>query len=57
MVEAAFTNSGVDQIDTQIRLRGFGYHSQDALIALATLSVGRLCPSYRAGDTTHRMRQ
>ena len=51
-VEAAFTNNlsnaRVEQINTQIRLimrRGFGYHSEDAVIALAMLSLGGLCPS------------
>ena len=50
-VEAAFknglSNARVEQINTQIRLiirRGFGYHSQDAVIALAMLSLGGLCP-------------
>ena len=50
-VEAAFTNNlsnaRVEQINTQIRLiirRGFGYHSPDAVIALAMLSLGGLCP-------------
>ena len=50
-VEAAFTNNlsnaRVEQVNTQIRLiirRGFGYHSPDAVIALAMLSLGGLCP-------------
>lgn len=50
-VQAAFTNglsnARVEQINTQIRLiirRGFGYHSPDAVIALAMLSLGGLCP-------------
>ena len=50
-VEAAVTNGlsngRVEQINTQIRLiirRGFGYHSPDAVIALAMLSLGGLCP-------------
>ena len=50
-VEAAFTNglsnARVEQINTQPRpiiRRGFGYHSQDAVIALAMLSLGGLCP-------------
>jgi transposase len=50
-VEAALTNNlsnaRVEQINTQIRLimrRGFGYHTEDAVIALAMLSLGRLCP-------------
>jgi transposase len=41
------SNARVEQINTQIRLitrRGFGYHSQQAVIALAMLSLGGLCP-------------
>ena len=50
-VEAALTNNlsnaRVEQVNTQIRLitrRGFGYHSQEAVIALAMLTLGGLCP-------------
>lgn len=50
-IEAAIrhglSNARVEQINTQIRLitrRGFGYHSPDAVIALAMLSLGGLCP-------------
>jgi transposase len=50
-VEAAIchglSNARVEQINTQIRLithRGFGYHSPHAVIALAMLSLGGLCP-------------
>jgi transposase len=50
-VEAALrnnlSNARVEQVNTQIRLitrRGFGYHSQDAVIALAMLTLGGLCP-------------
>ncbi|MCA1701594.1 MAG: ISL3 family transposase, partial [Actinobacteria bacterium] len=50
-IEAAFrnglSNARVEQINTQIRLitrRGFGYHSQQAVIALAMLSLAGLCP-------------
>ena len=50
-VEAAFTNNlsnaRVEQINTQIRLimrRGFGDHTEEAVIALAMLSLGGLCP-------------
>jgi transposase len=41
------SNARVEQINTQIRLitrRGFGYHSPHAVIALAMLSLGGLCP-------------
>jgi transposase len=50
-VEAALhhslSNARVEQVNTQIRLiirRGFGYHSPDAVIALAMLKLGGLCP-------------
>jgi transposase len=50
-IEAAIhnqlSNARTEQINTQIRLitrRGFGYHSQQAVIALAMLSLGGLCP-------------
>ncbi len=50
-VEAAFinnlSNARVEQANTQIRLimrRGFGFHSPWAVIALAMLSLGGLCP-------------
>ena len=46
-VRNGLSNARVEQINTQIRLitrRGFGYHSQDAVIALAMLSLGGLCP-------------
>jgi len=41
------SNARVEQVNTQIRLitrRGFGYHSQEAVIALAMLTLGGLCP-------------
>jgi len=41
------SNARVEQMNTQIRLimrRSFGYHSPDAVIALAMLSLGGLCP-------------
>jgi transposase len=50
-IEAALredlSNARVEQVNTQIRLiirRGFGYHSPDAVIALAMLTLGGLCP-------------
>ncbi len=50
-IEAAIrhglSNARVEQINTQIRLitrRGFGFHSPNAVIALAMLSLGGLCP-------------
>jgi transposase len=63
-VEAAITanlsNARVEQINTQIRLimrRGFGYHSEDAVIALAMLSLGGLCPSLPDRSHNPRIRQ
>jgi transposase len=50
-IEAALrrglSNARTEQVNTQIRLitrRGFGYHSPWAVIALAMLSLGGLCP-------------
>jgi hypothetical protein len=50
-IEAAIrhrlSNARVEAINTQIRLltrRAFGFHSPDALIALAMLSLADLCP-------------
>jgi len=50
-IEAALrhrlSNARVEQVNTQIRLitrRGFGYHSPWAVIALAMLTLGGLCP-------------
>jgi transposase len=55
-IEAALrhelSNARTEQINTQIRLitrRGFGYHSQEAVIALAMLSLGGLCPPLPTG--------
>jgi transposase len=63
-VEAAFkhglSNARVEQINTQIRLimrRGFGYHSEDAVIALAMLSLGGLCPALPGRSDDPRIRQ
>jgi len=46
-IQNGLSNARVEQINTQIRLitrRGFGYHSQQAVIALAMLSLSDLCP-------------
>jgi len=46
-IENKLSNARTEQINTQIRLitrRGFGYHSQQAVIALAMLSLSDLCP-------------
>ena len=50
-IEAAIrhglSNARVEQVNTQIRLitrRGFGFHSPHAVIALAMLALGGLCP-------------
>lgn len=47
-IEHGLSNARVEAINTQIRLitrRPFGFHSADALIALAILSLADLCPS------------
>jgi transposase len=46
-IEHGLSNARVEAINTQIRLltrRAFGFHSPDALIALAMLTLGGLCP-------------
>ena len=46
-IEHGLSNARIEQINTQIRLitrRAFGFHSPDALIALAMLSLADLCP-------------
>ncbi len=46
-IDNKLSNARTEQINTQIRLitrRGFGYHSQEAVIALAMLTLGGLCP-------------
>jgi transposase len=46
-IRHGLSNARVEQINTQIRLitrRGFGYHSPNAVIALAMLSLGGFCP-------------
>lgn len=46
-IEHGLSNARVEAINTQIRLitrRAFGFHSPDALIALAMLSLASLCP-------------
>jgi transposase len=46
-IEHQLSNARVEAINTQIRLitrRAFGFHSADALIALAMLSLADLCP-------------
>jgi transposase len=47
-IQHGLSNARVEAINTQIRLitrRAFGFHSADALIALAMLSLADLCPS------------
>jgi transposase len=63
-IEAAIrnglSNARVEQINTQIRLitrRGFGYHSPQAVIALAMLSLGGLCPPLPTTSNDPRNRQ
>lgn len=46
-IEHGLSNARVEQINTQIRLitrRAFGFHSAQALIALAMLTLAGLCP-------------
>jgi transposase len=46
-IEHGLSNARVEAINTQIRLitrRAFGFHSPNALIALAMLSLANLCP-------------
>ena len=46
-IKHGLSNARVEAINTQIRLitrRAFGFHSPDALIALAMLSLADLCP-------------
>jgi transposase len=46
-IEHELSNARVEAINTKIRLitrRAFGFHSSDALIALAMLTLGGLCP-------------
>jgi hypothetical protein len=46
-VVTGVANARVEAINTKIRLitrRAFGFHSPDALIALAMLTLGGLCP-------------
>jgi len=46
-IEHDLSNARVEAINTQIRLitrRAFGFHSADALIALAMLTLTSLCP-------------
>jgi transposase len=47
-IQHGLSNARVEAINTHIRLitrRAFGFHSPDALIALAMLSLADLCPS------------
>jgi transposase len=63
-VEAALrhnlSNARVEQVNTQIRLiirRGFGYRTPAAVIALAMLSLGGLCPPLPGRSHNPRIRQ
>jgi transposase len=46
-IDNGLSNARVEQVNTTIRLitrRAFGFHSPHALIALAMLTLGGLCP-------------
>jgi transposase len=46
-IQHGLSNARIEQINTQIRLiarRAFGFHSPQALIALAMLKLADLCP-------------
>jgi len=46
-IEHGLSNARVEAMNTQIRLlirRGFGYHTPEAIIALAKLTLSGLCP-------------
>ena len=46
-IQHGLSNARIEQINTQIRLiarRAFGFHSPQALIALAILKLAGLCP-------------
>jgi transposase len=46
-IEHGLSNARVEQVNTQLRLitrRAYGFHTPQALIALAMLSLGDLCP-------------
>jgi len=46
-IQHDLSNARIEQVNTQIRLiarRAFGFHSPQALIALAMLKLADLCP-------------
>jgi transposase len=46
-IKHGLSNARTEQINTQLRLitrRAYGFHTPQALIALAMLSLGDLCP-------------
>jgi Transposase len=47
-IEHGLSNARIEQINTQLRLitrRAYGFRTPEALIALAVLSLGGLCPA------------
>jgi len=47
-IQHGLSNARIEQVNTQLRLitrRAYGFHTPEALIALAMLSLGGLCPS------------
>ena len=54
-VAHGLSNARVESLNTRLRLlmrRAFGFHSTDALIALAMLNFGGLCPPLPGRRTT-----
>ncbi len=52
----SLSNARVESVNTKIRLitrRAFGFRSPEALIALAMLSLGGLCPPLPGRDNPH----
>src|SRR4051794_37587689 len=58
-IENELSNARIEQINTQLRRltpRAFGFHSPDALTALATLTLSDLCPPLPGRFTDPRKR-
>jgi hypothetical protein len=58
-VSHGLSNARVERLNTRLRLlmrRAFGFHSPDALIALAMLNFGGLCPTPTRPTHNHMIR-